>query len=63
MCLDVAHALQAPAPAAPLLMCWAGAAGIFLTGEESVYLTRRKGFVRMAIQAGAGAGAARDLPA
>jgi len=36
----------------------ARAAGIFLTGDpskESIFLTRRKGFVRMAIQAGAGA--------
>ena len=32
--------------------------GIFLTGDpakESIFLSKRKGFVRMAIQAGAGA--------
>jgi hypothetical protein len=36
----------------------ARAAGIFLTGDpskESIFLNKRKGFVRMAIQAGAGA--------
>lgn len=36
----------------------AAAPGIFLTGDpakENIFLSKRKGFVRMAIQAGAGA--------
>ena len=37
---------------------FAAAPGIFLTGDpakESIFLSKRKGFVRMAIQEGAGA--------
>ena len=41
-----------------IIKAFAAAPGIFLTGnpaKESIFLSKRKGFVRMAIQAGAGA--------
>ena len=41
-----------------IMKAFAAVPGIFLTGDpakESIFLSKRKGFVRMAIQAGAGA--------